>query len=143
MMGDQSYCARRSVRKGFESSKFKKALYVVAGTISLGLGCIGIVLPILPTTPFLLLSAACYYKGSERLHSWMLSNRWFGDYIRNYKEGKGIPLKTKIFTLSLLWVVISYSAIFMLNILIVQIVLVGIAIGVSIHIVTLPTLHRK
>ncbi|MCW3977642.1 MAG: YbaN family protein [Candidatus Bathyarchaeota archaeon] len=124
-----------------EPSKFRKGLFVLAGTVSLGLGCIGIVLPVLPTTPFLLLSAACYYKGSERLHNWILNNRWFGNYIRNYQEGKGIPLKTKIFTLTLLWIVISYSTIFMLNILVVQMILVGIAIGVSIHIVTLPTLH--
>ncbi len=141
MNGNQCSCAHRSVRKRLEPSKFRKGLFVLAGTVSLGFGCIGIVLPVLPTTPFLLLSAACYYKGSERLHNWMLNNRWFGDYIRNYKEGKGIPLKTKVFTLTLLWIVISYSTVFMLNILVVQMILVGIAIGVSIHIVTLPTLH--
>ena len=64
----------------------KKAIFVVSGTISLGLGAAGLFLPILPTTPFLLLSAACYYKGSERMHRWLLNNKLFGDYIRNYKE---------------------------------------------------------
>lgn len=129
-------------RKGLESSKFKRGLFIVAGTIFLGLGGAGIFLPILPTTPFLLLSAACYYKGSERLHQWMLNNKWFGSYIRNYQEGKGIPLKTKLFTLSLLWIVISYSALFLLDIFIVQIVLFTIAIGVSIHIIRLPTFKK-
>ena len=97
--------------------KFKKFLFIVIGTISLGLGCIGIILPILPTTPFLLLSVACYYKSSERMHSWLLNNKLFGSYIRNYKEGNGIPLKTKILTLVFLWAAISYSAFFILNIL--------------------------
>jgi len=141
-MVNQEHANSRSNRKGSESSRFKKGLFIAAGTLFLGLGCIGIVLPVLPTTPFLLLSAACYYKGSERMHHWMLNNRWFGNYIRNYKEGKGIPLKTKIFTLFLLWIVISYSALLILNIFIIQIILFAIAIGVSIHIVTLPTFKR-
>jgi hypothetical protein len=123
-------------------SKFKKGLFIVAGTVSLGLGFVGILLPVLPTTPFLLLSAACYYKGSERLHRWMLDNRLFGDYLRNYKEGKGIQPRTKIFTLILLWSVISFYALFMLNNVIIQIILFAIAIGVSIHIIALPNLRR-
>jgi len=129
-------------REEARPSKFKKGLFVVAGTVSLGLGFVGIVLPVLPTTPFLLLSAACYYKGSERLHRWMLDNRLFGDYLRNYKEGKGIQPRTKIFTLILLWSVISFSALFMLNNVIIQIILFATAIGVSIHIIALPNLRR-
>jgi len=124
------------------SSRLKKGLFVVAGTASLALGCVGMVLPILPTTPFLLLSAACYYKGSERMHRWMLNNRWFGSYIRNYKEGRGLPLKTKVFTLALLWTVICYSALAIVNMLIVQVVLLVIAVGVSFHIITLPTFRQ-
>jgi hypothetical protein len=72
----------------------------------------------------------------------MLDNRLFGDYLRNYKEGKGIPQKTKILALILLWSVISFSALFMLNNVIVQIILFAIAIGVSIHIIALPNLRR-
>jgi len=122
------------------ASKYKKFLFIVIGTISLGLGCIGIILPILPTTPFLLLSVVCYYKSSERMYSWLLNNKLFGSYIRNYKEGNGIPLKTKILTLVFLWAVISYSAFFILNILIFQIIMYIVAISVSIHIIRLPTL---
>lgn len=106
------------------------------------IGCVGVVLPILPTTPFLLLSAACYYKSSERMHRWILNNRWFGNYIRNYKEGKGLPLKTKIFTLTLLWIVISYSALFVVSMFVLQVVLFAVAVGVSIHLITLPTLKQ-
>ncbi len=125
-----------------ESSVFKRSLYLVAGTIFLVIGCVGVVLPILPTTPFLLLSAACYYKSSERMHRWILNNRWFGNYIRNYKEGRGLPLKTKIFTLTLLWVVISYSALFVVSMFVIQVVLFAVAVGVSIHLITLPTFKQ-
>ena len=92
-----------------------RALLLVAGTISLAFGAIGIVLPILPTTPFLLLSAACYLKGSEKMHRWLLNNKLFGTYIKNYREGKGMTAKAKVFTLSLLWITIVYSALFLIS----------------------------
>jgi len=77
------------------------------------------------------------------MHKWMLNNKWFGSYIRNYKEGRGIPLKTKIFTLALLWLVITYSALFYVgNILVIQIILFIIATAVSVHVITLPTLKN-
>jgi len=123
-------------------SRLKKAIFIVAGTISLGLGTVGIFLPILPTTPFLLLSAACYYKGSERMHRWLLNNRLFGSYIRNYKEGKGISHAGKVFTIFLLWITICLSTLLMVNNYIVQIVLFAIAIAVTIHVITLPTFRK-
>jgi uncharacterized membrane protein YbaN (DUF454 family) len=120
-----------------------RALLLVAGTLSLMLGIVGIVLPILPTTPFLLLSAACYMRSSERMHKWLLGNRWFGEYIRNYQEGRGIPLKTKIVAVTVLWAAILYSAFFALDeILIAQVALLLIALGVSVHLIRLPTLKK-
>jgi len=124
------------------SGRLKRGLFVVAGTISLGLGAIGIFIPLLPTTPLLLLSAACYFKGSRRMHHWILNNRWFGSYIKNYKEGKGIPLRTKGFIIALLWVTITYSA-SLVDVFIVRIVLFVVAIVVSAHIFTLPTPNQK
>jgi uncharacterized membrane protein YbaN (DUF454 family) len=121
---------------------FRTTLFI-AGTFSLVLGAVGVFLPILPTTPFLLLSAACYLRSSERMHRWLLNNRWFGNYIRNYQEGKGIPLKTKVLAMIVLWGAILYSAFIVLDeILIAQIVLLAIALGVSIHLVRLPNLKR-
>ncbi len=123
--------------------KLVRALLLVAGTISLTLGAIGIFLPILPTTPFLLLSATCYLRSSERMHKWLLGNSWFGEYIRNYQEGRGIPLKTKILAMTVLWTGIIYSAFFALDeIFIAQVALLLIALGVSLHIVRLPTLKN-
>ncbi len=120
--------------------RLKKGFYVIGGTVFLVLGAIGIILPILPTTPFLLLSAACYLRGSERMHRWLLNNRWFGSYIRNFKEGKGIPIKGKISALIMVWLTISFSALFIIDILAVQIVMFAIAIFVSIYLIQLPTL---
>ena len=124
------------------SQKLIRALWFIAGTISLVLGAIGIVLPVLPTTPFLLAAAACYYKSSQRMHNWLLNNRWFGEYIRNYKEGKGFTLKTKITAITLLWITICFSAFFIIDILAVQLILLVIAIAVSTHIIRLPTFKK-
>ena len=132
--------------KRLEKTNFdnlKRSIFILAGTVCLVIGAIGILLPILPTTPFLLLAAACYYKGSERMHRWLLNNKWFGNYIRNYKEGKGISLKAKTFTLSLLWITISYSVFFVTNTLVFQIILLGIALAVSVHVMTLPTFRES
>lgn len=131
------------------TSKLKKnkairALLIVAGSISLGLGTLGIIVPVLPTTPFLLLAVACYMRSSERLLNWLLNNRWFGKYIRNYQEGKGIPKKTKILALSFLWVTIIYSTFFIVEeILIAQVALLLVAAGVTIHLIRTPTFKTQ
>jgi len=116
---------------------------MIAGTVSLVFAVVGLVLPLIPTTPFLLLTAACYCRSSERLYNWLMNNKWFGEYIRNYREGKGIPLKTKSLALTFLWVTISMSTLFFVQILIVQVVLLVVAIAVSIHILRLPTYRKK
>jgi uncharacterized membrane protein YbaN (DUF454 family) len=121
--------------------KFVQAIFFIAGSITLALGAIGIVLPVLPTTPFLLISLACYLRSSEKMTHWMLTNKYFGKYIKNYREGKGIPLKTKVFAISLLWVTIVYSAFFVVPIWIVQIILFAVATIVTLHLVRLPTYH--
>ena len=74
------------------SNKFFRYLLIISGTIFLGFGIVGIFLPILPTTPFLLLSAACYARSSQRFYYWLMNNKWFGNYIKNYNEGRGVPL---------------------------------------------------
>ena len=122
-------------------SKFAKFLYFTAGTTCLVLGIIGIVLPILPTTPFLLLAAACYARSSERVYNWLLNNRILGTYIRNYREGKGMPIKLKIFTITLLWITILIS-VFFIQILWVRILLIIIACAVTIHIILIRPKKR-
>ena len=117
-----------------------RILLIIAGTFFVGLGIVGIFVPVLPTTPFLLLAAACYARSSQRFYGWLLNNKWFGSYIRSYLERKGIPLRVKVITVTLLWITIGCSVAFAVNILVVKLILVLIAIGVSIHILSVRTL---
>jgi uncharacterized membrane protein YbaN (DUF454 family) len=133
----------KETKKPKTSQKIIRLFFVVAGTISLVLGAIGIVLPVLPTTPFLLLALACYCRSSERMTQWMLNNKYFGNYLRNYKEGKGLSLKTKLFAITVLWVTIGYSAFFIIPILFGQLILFIIATAVSLHIIRLPSYQKK
>jgi hypothetical protein len=82
---------------------FPKPLLVSIGIVCVGLGSAGIVLPLVPTTPFLLLAAACFAKSSDRFHAWLLGHRRFGPVIRNYREKGGITRKARAIALSLLW----------------------------------------
>ena len=118
-----------------------RVILIGTGTASLVVGIVGIFLPLLPTTPFLLLAAACYARSSRRFYSWLISNRLFGDYIRNYLERKGVPLRVKVSSLALLWITIGCSAAFATDTLWVRIILVVIAIGVTAHILSLRTLR--
>jgi hypothetical protein len=120
-----------------------KGTLIVAGTLSLGFGIVGIFIPLLPTTPFLLLAAYCYARSSKRLYAWLMNNKWFGSYIRNYYEGKGIPLKAKLLSISFLWLTIGFSIYFVVNLLIVRIILIIIAVGVTMHIFTVKTLKEE
>ena len=138
----QEACEKNPVMKP-KKNKITRALLMIAGTICLVFAAIGLVLPLIPTTPFLLAAAACYCRSSERFYSWLINNRWFGEYIRNYREGNGIPLKTKVLAVTILWVTISISAVFLVPILLVQVVLFIVAVAVSIHILRLPTYKKK
>jgi len=128
---------------GIVPNRALRILLLGLGHVSVGLGVIGIFLPLLPTTPFLLLAAWCYSRSSERFHTWLLTNRWFGDYIRNYQEGKGIPLRTKIYALSLLWATILLSVVLIIDSLLVRVLLLGIAAGVSVHIIGIKTFREE
>ena len=116
---------------------------IIIGTVFVILGIVGIILPLLPTTPFLLAAAACYAKSSNRLYNWLLSNRWFGSYIRNWREGKGLPLQTKVVAISLLFLSIGYSVLFVVPLLVIKILLVIIALLVGKHIYSFPTLKTN
>jgi uncharacterized membrane protein YbaN (DUF454 family) len=119
--------------------RLKRVLYIICGTVSLVLGTIGIIIPVLPTTPFLLLSAACYARGSARLHSWLLNNRGFGRYIRDYHEGRGVSLRHKLAALFLLWLSIGYALIFAVSHWGVRLLLLVIAAGVTLHLTRMKT----
>ncbi len=124
------------------NSKLGRKLLIAAGSFFVVIGLIGIFLPILPTTPFLLLAAWCYARSSERYYKWLINNKWFGDYIKNYQEGKGIPLKIKIFAISFLWITILISVYFFITNIYIRIILIAIAVGVTIHILSIRALKK-
>ncbi|MCC7355156.1 MAG: YbaN family protein [Anaerolineae bacterium] len=117
--------------------------WVAAGTLSVALAVLGMFLPVLPTTPFLLLAAFCYARGSERFHHWLLHNRWFGAYIRNYREGHGIPLREKVLTLAALWATIGFTVFYAVTPWWGRLILVAIATAVTVHLVRTKTLKPK
>lgn len=86
-----------------------RLLFVAAGTLSLSIGLIGLVVPLLPTTPFLLLAAACYVRGSDRLHRLLLENALVGGLIRDYRAGRGMTVVGKATALALLWGTLAIS----------------------------------
>ena len=116
----------------------RKAILIFAGTVCVGLGVLGMFLPLLPTTVFLLMAAYCYSRSSERFHTWLLTNKLFGPYIKNYKSGKGISLRQKISSISILWVTIGLS-IWMLGGFWVTLMLLLIALAVTLHLVRIKT----
>lgn len=87
-----------------------KPLLAILGSLALALGVVGIFLPILPTTPFLLLAAALYFRSSDRLYQWLLNHPHLGPYIRNFREHRAIPLRVKIVSVSLVWLTLLYCA---------------------------------
>ena len=115
---------------------------ITCGTLCVVLGVLGIFVPILPTTPLLLLAAVCYARSSERFYHWLLNNRWFGDYIKNYREGRGIPLRIKILTLIALWLTIGFTALRLVSVWWGQFILLAVAVGVTIHLVRVKTFKR-
>jgi uncharacterized membrane protein YbaN (DUF454 family) len=117
-------------------------LLVAAGFLFVGLGVVGAFLPLLPTTPFLLLAAACFARSSKRFYNWLVNNKWFGVYVRDYREGRGIPVRIKVVTLGALWVVIGLSATFAVSNLVARIILVVIAAGVTLHILAIKPSKR-
>lgn len=121
-------------------NSIKKYLLILLGSLSLILGIIGIFLPVLPTTPFLLLSSFCYVRSSKRMYNWLINHKVFGNYIYCYMTYKAIPLKTKIFAIAFLWTTMIIS-IMLISSLHLRIFLAAVGIAVTVHLFTLKTLN--
>ena len=111
--------------------------------MSLLLGVVGAFLPVVPTTPFLLLAAACYARSSDRFYRGLMNNRILGSYIRNYREGRGMPLRAKATLIAFLWSAISFSILLAVSDTIIRITLIAIAIAVTFHIATTGSRRKE
>lgn len=116
-----------------------KWLLTILGCVSLGLGILGIFLPVLPTTPFLLLSAALFLRSHRGLYEWLMNHPKFGPYIKNFMEHKSIPLHVKIVSISMVWLTLLNCAIFVAGHWAFRLMFIMIAVGVTIHILTYKT----
>lgn len=119
-----------------------KYILIFLGTVALIMGVVGVFLPVLPTTPFLLLAAALYMRGSGRMYNWLLSHPFLGEYIRNFKEYKAIPLRVKVVSVACVWVTLLYCAFFVAREWWMSALFVVIAFAVSFHILHYRTLKK-
>jgi len=127
---------------------FYRFVLLIAGIIAASLGFAGIFVPLLPTTPFLLLASWCFVRSSRKANQWLLNNRFLGPYIENYKSGHGITLRNKIYSLAFLWVTIITSLLFSSGLFpsfiwYFRIGLFALGTIVTIHILRFNTLDEK
>lgn len=123
----------------------RRSLLTLAGLLCVMLAAAGVVLPLLPTTPFLLLAAACFARSSPKLDHWLHHNRLFGPYLVRYRRGDGLPMTAKVSILSLLWLSLASSACFAVpdRLWPVRWLLALIGVAVSIHILRIKTWRRE
>ena len=130
-------------RREHRHPRARRWLLATTGVLCVALAIVGVLLPLLPTTPFLLLAAACFAHSSDRLYDWLTTHRWLGPYIRNYREHRAVTMRAKVFALTLLWATIGFAAWRATDSSLLRGALVFIASSVSIHLVRLKTLTRE
>ena len=113
--------------------------YLVSGFLLVAIGIIGIFLPLLPTTIFLILASVCFVKSSPKANEWLRNNKFLGPYLKNYQNKTGLTIKSKIFTIIFLWLSIGISAFYLTNEFYIRMLLLAIGAGVSIHIIYIKT----
>lgn len=116
-----------------------KYIYLIIGSLSLVLGIAGIFLPVLPTTPFLLLAAALFFRSSPRAYAWLLNHRYLGPYIRNFREDKSIPLRVKVIAITFLWITAIHCIVFVFNHWLLKGIMLAVAVGVTLYILSFKT----
>ncbi|SEJ41087.1 YbaN family protein [Pseudomonas sp. NFR16] len=122
-------------------SRLVRFLLQGIGWLSVALGVVGIFLPVLPTTPFLLLAAACFARSSPRFYHWLVDHPRLGPWIRDYLQGNGIPLKGKVYAIGLMWLSIGFSCWLVPLVWARGFMLISAAL-VTVYIVRQKTLHR-
>jgi uncharacterized membrane protein YbaN (DUF454 family) len=132
--------ANRAAGNKTNMSKTRKRMLALCGMVAVGLGAAGIFLPLLPTTPFLILAAACFSRSSDRLYNWLITHRWFGRYVRQYREHKAISRQNKLATILLLWGTLAFSGLVVLEAIWIRVLLLAVGVGVTLHVMSMKTL---
>ncbi len=123
-------------------NKFLKMLLIISGFFFLGLGVIGAFLPIMPTVPFILLSAACFARGSDKYYQWLISHKLFGPHIIRYREGKGVSKRLKISSIIMLWISLSVSTLLFIHNNYLRVFFLLILILITLHILRIKTYKK-
>jgi uncharacterized membrane protein YbaN (DUF454 family) len=118
-------------------------IYTILGLVSLGVGILGAFVPVLPTTPLLLLSAALFLRGNRRLYDWLMNHPKLGPYISNFLTHKSIPLRVKVVSIATLWITLLICAFVIADHWALRLMFMTIAICVTIHILSYKTLRKK
>ena len=90
-------------------SRLSRIVWFMAGFTVMCIGLVGIIVPGLPTTPLMILAAACFAKSSQKFYDWIINNKMFGHHVKNYREGKGIPKKSKPVILGTMWIFVLFA----------------------------------
>ena len=120
-----------------------KYLLLVVGGFSVFLGVIGIFLPVLPTTPFLLLAAALFFRSSPRAYDWLMVHPQLGPYIRSFREEKAIPMRVKVISVSLMWLTALHCIIFVFNYWWLKGLMALLSLGITWYILSLKTKRKS
>lgn len=124
------------------ASPFARVFFIAAGTLFVGLGVLGLFLPLLPTTPFLLLAAACYARGSRRFYDWLLANRTFGPLIHEWRKHRSIPYRTKLSAIALMSGTLGVSIVFFVRPLWLQLALTAMGVALAVWMYRIPSRDR-
>lgn len=130
---------KNSEIKNIQLPKFYRYFYLISGFLLVAIGVIGIFLPVLPTTIFLILASACFVKSSPKANEWLRNHRVLGIYIKNYQDKTGLTIKAKIFNIAFLWIMILLSAFYLTDEFYIKVILLLIAVGVTIHLLMIKT----
>lgn len=128
------------VKEDSKPGRFARIIMIILGSLCVFIGTLGLALPLLPTTPFLLLGAYFYMKSSDKFYNWLINNKYLGTFIKNYKEHKGMSLRPKITSITLLWMTILYAVYCWSDSIYISALLISIAVAVTVHLSILKTL---
>lgn len=120
----------------------KRTILIIIGWLAVVLATLGVVLPLLPTTPFLLLAAWCFARSSPRFHHWLLYRSWFGSYIRHWQQHRALPPGTKL--RALIFIVLTFAvSLYLVNILWVRLLLLMMMCALLFFMWRMPVIDEK